>query len=56
MDLVSLDASLVRGSHGVEPADPIDGPVLVADDKAAAGEVKALTDLKAHALRRLHLT
>ena len=52
MDVVPLDPTLVKGSHGVAPADPLDGPLLVADDRGAAGDVKALTDLKAHALRR----
>ncbi len=31
MDVIPLDASLVRGSHGVFPADPLDGPIFLAD-------------------------
>jgi predicted AlkP superfamily pyrophosphatase or phosphodiesterase len=31
MDVVPLDPSLVRGSHGLLPADPLDGPVIIAD-------------------------
>jgi predicted AlkP superfamily pyrophosphatase or phosphodiesterase len=30
MDVIPLDPSLVRGSHGLAPADPIDGPILIA--------------------------
>lgn len=29
MDVIPLDASLVRGSHGGRPADPLDWPMLV---------------------------
>ncbi len=40
MDVIPLDASLVKGSHGALPADPADGPVLVASRGfgGAAGE------------------
>jgi predicted AlkP superfamily pyrophosphatase or phosphodiesterase len=31
MDVVPLDASLVRGSHGRVPEDPLDWPVLIGD-------------------------
>ncbi len=31
MDVVPLDASLVKGSHGRRPADPKDWPVLITD-------------------------
>lgn len=30
MDVIPLDASLVKGSHGRRPASPCDGPVLIA--------------------------
>jgi predicted AlkP superfamily pyrophosphatase or phosphodiesterase len=55
MDVVPLDPSLVKGSHGLPPARPEDGPVLVADDPAAAETVRSLADLKGHALSRLGL-
>jgi hypothetical protein len=29
MDVIPLDAGLVRGSHGAVPADPLDYPVLI---------------------------
>jgi predicted AlkP superfamily pyrophosphatase or phosphodiesterase len=55
MDVVPLDASLVRGSHGVPPADPADRPILVSEDSRAAASVASIADLKAHALGRLGL-
>ena len=42
MDLIPLDASLVRGSHGVIPADSLDWPVLIAPDGAAEDEIEAV--------------
>ncbi|MFV1959001.1 MAG: alkaline phosphatase family protein [Planctomycetota bacterium] len=54
-DVVPLDPSLVRGSHGVEPLHPEDGPVLVAEDPQASGRVASLRDLKQHALERMGL-
>jgi hypothetical protein len=50
MDVVPLDASLVRGSHGLPARDPADGPVLVSDDPGAGAAAGALADLKSHAL------
>ncbi len=35
MDVIPLDASLVKGSHGRLPDDPEDGPVLIGADPAA---------------------
>ncbi|TWU07992.1 alkaline phosphatase family protein [Stieleria varia] len=29
MDVIPLDATLVRGSHGVHPSDPNDGPLII---------------------------
>ncbi|MEM1227429.1 MAG: nucleotide pyrophosphatase/phosphodiesterase family protein [Planctomycetota bacterium] len=29
MDVIPLDARLVRGSHGLQPADPLDGPLVI---------------------------
>jgi len=55
MDVVPLDPSLVRGSHGLPAADPLDGPVLVSEDPAAASTVRSLRDLHDHALGRLGL-
>ena len=32
MDVIPLDATLVKGSHGRPPDDPTDGPVLISSD------------------------
>ncbi len=53
MDVIPLDPTLVKGSHGVPPADAEDGPVLVSGDEAAG--VRSLRDLKLHALERMGL-
>lgn len=34
MDLIPLDASLIRGSHGITPSDSADGPILIAPSGA----------------------
>ncbi|MDX2039207.1 MAG: alkaline phosphatase family protein [Isosphaeraceae bacterium] len=44
-DVVPLDASLVKGSHGLAAADPLDRPILVADGPAP-GPDPALTDVR----------
>jgi predicted AlkP superfamily pyrophosphatase or phosphodiesterase len=49
MDVIPLDASLVKGSHGRPPDDPTDGPVLISSDpdlvpqgRVVATEIKDL--------------
>ncbi|MGA2246777.1 MAG: nucleotide pyrophosphatase/phosphodiesterase family protein [Verrucomicrobiota bacterium] len=44
MDLVPLDATLVRGSHGRRPADQKDWPVMIANRRAlpAAGQIESM--------------
>jgi predicted AlkP superfamily pyrophosphatase or phosphodiesterase len=37
MDVVPLDASLVKGCHGLPSADPDDGPLIVADGETPKG-------------------
>lgn len=54
-DVIPLDPTLVRGSHGLNPVDPADGPILVADDPMASERVRTLADLKVHALERMGL-
>jgi predicted AlkP superfamily pyrophosphatase or phosphodiesterase len=51
LDVIPLDASLVKGSHGRPTDDPKDGPVFITSDpaKAPEGPVSAL-DVKAHIL------
>jgi predicted AlkP superfamily pyrophosphatase or phosphodiesterase len=36
MDLIPLDPLLVRGSHGLAPADPLDGPIVIADEHSTS--------------------
>ena len=43
-DVVPLDPTLIRGSHGLAAADPIDRPLLVGDG-APPGDDLALTDV-----------
>jgi hypothetical protein len=35
MDIIPLDATLVKGSHGRMPEDPKDHPVLITNKKSA---------------------
>lgn len=53
MNVVGLDAGAhaVRGSHGRLPSDPMDGPVLLCSDPAAARDRIAATEVKALLLR-----
>jgi predicted AlkP superfamily pyrophosphatase or phosphodiesterase len=46
MDVVPLDPSPVRGSHGRLPDDPADGPVLLCSDPSVARDSIAATDVK----------
>jgi hypothetical protein len=51
MQVVPLDPSCVRGSHGRLPDDPADGPVLLCSDPAHAQDKIAATDVKDLLLR-----
>jgi hypothetical protein len=53
LDIVPLDASLVRGSHGLVPASPDAGPLLLSDDARFAPSKPSQLDVKAYLLRRL---
>ena len=55
MDVIPLDASLVRGSHGIRPADPKHHPVFITDrpDLVMSEEI-AGTDVY-HLIRRMVL-
>jgi hypothetical protein len=44
-DVVPLDASLVRGSHGLAASDPLDRPVLLGDGPPPPADL-ALTDVR----------
>ena len=45
MEVISQDASLVKGSHGRIPEDPLDWPVLIAPASAALPAQVASTDV-----------
>jgi predicted AlkP superfamily pyrophosphatase or phosphodiesterase len=46
MNVVPLDPSPVRGSHGRLPDDPADGPVLLCSDPSVVRDSIAATDVK----------
>lgn len=54
MDVIPLDATLVKGSHGRPTDDPADGPLIISSDAAllSPGPLAA-TDVKALMLRNL---
>jgi predicted AlkP superfamily pyrophosphatase or phosphodiesterase len=54
MDVIALDGSRVRGSHGRLPDDPARGPVLIGSDRALAPPAPpAMTDVFDLILRHL---
>ncbi len=55
LDVVPLDASLVKGSHGRPPATPEDGAVLISSSPAGERERFAATDVCGLMLERLGL-
>jgi predicted AlkP superfamily pyrophosphatase or phosphodiesterase len=55
-DVVPLDASLVRGSHGLVASDPSDGPLLIADGNAPAEAVLPMTSVRDRVLAALDLS
>jgi predicted AlkP superfamily pyrophosphatase or phosphodiesterase len=54
MNVIPLDATLVKGSHGRPTDDPADGPVFLSSERRAAGEGPiAATDVKDVVLRHV---
>lgn len=53
MDLIPLDASLVRGSHGRIPSDKKDWPVLITDSSHKADTPIDSTDVFQHLLEQI---
>jgi len=53
LDVIPLDAALVRGSHGLPPASPDVGPLLISDSKDFAVAGVEQTGVKQFLLRRL---
>jgi predicted AlkP superfamily pyrophosphatase or phosphodiesterase len=54
-DVVPLDPSLVRGSHGLPAADAADGPLLIGDGPPPADEELPMTAVRDLVLRTLSL-
>jgi hypothetical protein len=55
MDVIPLDASIVRGSHGLPAADPQDGPLFVGDGEPI-GETVPMTAVRDAVLLALGLS
>jgi len=53
--VIPLDASLVKGSHGLVAADPHDGPLLVGDGERP-GDTMPMTAVRDAVLRALDLS
>jgi len=53
LDVVPLDASLVKGTHGLLPSSPDAGPLLLSDTKFFAVESFRQADVKEFLLRRM---
>jgi hypothetical protein len=53
-DMIPLDAGLVRGSHGLAAADPLDRPLLVGDGPPPANDLP-MTAVRDHVLAALGL-
>ena len=53
LDFVPLDTSLVRGSHGLAPRTPGEGPLLIADTTEHLPDAPHQTDVKDYLLRRI---
>lgn len=53
LDVIPLDTSLVRGSHGLVPASPDERPLVISDDRAIAPESLDQAALRTFLLRRL---
>ncbi|MBI4613966.1 MAG: alkaline phosphatase family protein [Planctomycetes bacterium] len=46
MDVISLDASIVKGSHGLRPTEPLDGPVFLSTSKKIRSDRVDAIDVK----------
>jgi hypothetical protein len=54
MDVIGLDASIVRGSHGRLPVhgrESTDGPVFISSNRSIERDAIAMTDIKQLLLR-----
>ena len=53
MDVIPLDATLVKGSHGRITDDPLDGPVIISTERDAVAEPAAASGVRDLILRHL---
>ena len=51
IDVIPLDASVVKGSHGLCVADPLDKPVFVGSGDAPTAGIVHQTEIRNHILR-----
>ncbi len=56
MDVIPLDASLVRGSHGLPASDPLDGPLLIGSGGSPLGPGIEMTAVRDMILTALNLS
>jgi len=56
LDVVPLDASLVKGSHGLPAADPQDGPLFVGEGERPSGDRFPMTGVRDRVLAALELS
>lgn len=55
MDVIPLDPTLVKGSHGILPVDANDGAIVLSGDRALVERIETLADMKAVTLDRMGL-
>ena len=53
MDVIPLDATLVKGSHGRPTDNPQDGPLVMTDTPSLLPEQVSATDIKRIALQHI---
>ena len=53
LDVIPLDASLVKGSHGRPTDDPLDGPLVMSDVPSLLPDTVSATDIKSIALKHI---
>jgi predicted AlkP superfamily pyrophosphatase or phosphodiesterase len=56
MDVISLDANLIRGSHGRPPEHSGDAPIFITDWTHESAETIPMTEVKKHLLDRVFQT
>ncbi len=53
LDVIPIQADLVKGTHGLLATDPQHGPLLISSDRRLAADEYAMTDIKQLILRSL---